>query len=84
MRTFSILVSIVTMIALSTGCLVLARDGWKADHEAKNSNILLATFDLNHDGVLDASEIAKASTTLGAFDLNHDGKITADELSSAR
>lgn len=36
-------------------------------------------LDLNKDGTLDASEIAKASESLKALDVNKDGKVTAEE-----
>jgi hypothetical protein len=36
-------------------------------------------LDLNKDGTLDASEIAKASVSLKTLDVNKDGKVTADE-----
>ena len=42
------------------------------------------TLDLNKDGTLDASEIAKASTSLKALDKNKDGTITADECRPQR
>jgi Ca2+-binding EF-hand superfamily protein len=40
---------------------------------------LLQALDLNHDGVIDASEIAKASQSLLTLDKNGDGKLTPDE-----
>lgn len=45
---------------------------------------LMAVLDANHDGVIDASEIANASTALLTLDKNADGKLTSDELFGAR
>jgi hypothetical protein len=41
---------------------------------------LLDALDLNHDGQLDAQEIARATAGLKTLDKNHDGQLTADEL----
>src|SRR3954447_11152729 len=41
---------------------------------------LIAALDANHDGVIDASEIANASKALLTLDKNGDGKLTADEI----
>ncbi len=41
---------------------------------------LVKALDVNHDGVIDASEIAGASAALLTLDANHDGKLSADEL----
>jgi len=46
-------------------------------------NQVLQLFDLNHDGVIDASEMAAAASTLKALDLKHDGRITAEEIQAA-
>ncbi len=43
----------------------------------------MRVLDLNHDGVLDADEIAKAAESLKALDKNGDGKITPDEYRMA-
>lgn len=42
-------------------------------------NPLAEALDLNHDGTIDASEIAKASQSLLTLDKNGDGKLTPDE-----
>jgi hypothetical protein len=44
---------------------------------------LIAALDANHDGVIDASEIANASKALATLDKNGDGKLTADEIHPA-
>ena len=45
---------------------------------------LVAALDLNHDGDIDASEIAKASESLKTLDKNGDGKISRDEMRPPR
>jgi EF hand len=45
---------------------------------------LMLALDVNHDGVIDADEIANASATLKALDKNGDGKLTLDELRPPR
>jgi hypothetical protein len=37
-------------------------------------------LDANHDGVIDAAEIANASAALATLDKNGDGQLTQDEL----
>jgi EF hand len=41
---------------------------------------LIGALDANHDGVIDATEIANASAALLTLDKNGDGKLTIDEL----
>jgi Ca2+-binding EF-hand superfamily protein len=41
---------------------------------------LFEALDTNHDGVIDATEIANAPAALKALDANGDGVITPDEL----
>jgi hypothetical protein len=45
---------------------------------------LMMALDANHDGVIDASEIANASAALKTLDKNGDGKLTPDELRPQR
>ena len=45
---------------------------------------LIAALDANHDGVIDATEIANASNALLKLDKNGDGKLTPDELRPPR
>lgn len=50
----------------------------KPRHE-KKWQPLLAALDANHDGVIDAQEIANAPAALKTLDKNGDGKLTRDE-----
>jgi hypothetical protein len=45
---------------------------------------LMQALDVNHDGVIDADEIANAPAALKTLDKNGDGKLTPDELCPAR
>src|SRR5262245_49879048 len=45
---------------------------------------LIAAVDVNHDGVLDAAEIAKASESLRKLDKNDDGTLAAEEVHPRR
>jgi Spy/CpxP family protein refolding chaperone len=45
---------------------------------------IIEALDLNHDGIIEAEEIAKASESLKKLDKNDDGKLTPDELRPPR
>jgi hypothetical protein len=45
---------------------------------------LMEALDVNHDGIIDAAEIANASAALKTLDKNGDGKLTPDELRPPR
>jgi hypothetical protein len=45
---------------------------------------VIAVLDANHDGVIDATEIANASAALLTLDKNGDGQLTAEELRPPR
>jgi hypothetical protein len=47
-------------------------------------NPVIEALDVDHDGVLDAEEIAKAPESLKALDKNNDGQLTPDELRPMR
>ena len=54
-------------------------------HERKWGRMpLIAALDANHDGVIDAQEIANAPAALKTLDKNGDGKLTRDELMPPR
>ena len=40
---------------------------------------LMIALDVNHDGIIDAQEIANAATALKTLDANGDGKLTREE-----
>jgi hypothetical protein len=46
--------------------------------------LIIAALDANHDGVIDADEIANASAALKSLDKNGDGKLTRDEYIGKR
>lgn len=41
---------------------------------------IIAALDANHDGAIDAGEIANAVTVLKSLDTNGDGRLTPEEL----
>lgn len=45
---------------------------------------IMLALDANHDGVIDADEIANAPAALKTLDKNGDGKLTQDELRPPR
>ena len=45
---------------------------------------LFAALDANHDGVIDAQEIANAPAALKTLDKNGDGQLTHDEVAPPR
>ena len=45
---------------------------------------IVGALDANHDGVIDATEIANASAALKSLDKNGDGKLTPDEFMGPR
>jgi len=45
---------------------------------------IIGALDTNHDGVIDAEEIANASTVLATLDKNGDGKLTREEFAGGR
>jgi Ca2+-binding EF-hand superfamily protein len=45
---------------------------------------LIKALDVNHDGTIDATEIANASAALKTLDKNSDGQLTADEYLPAK
>ena len=52
---------------------------WKNGKQHRISP-LVAALDANHDGIIDANEIANASRTLAQLDKNGDGKLTREDL----
>ena len=72
-------------MALSAGLLVATAQAQPEPPDAPRGHWpppppLLVALDTNHDGVIDAGEIANASAALKSLDKNGDGQLTPDEL----
>jgi len=91
-----IIVALTGLLALGTAALVVnAQDNGGSQngggpngpprhgHHPPVPAIVLA-IDANHDGVIDADEIANASAALKTLDKNGDGKLTPDEFMGKR
>jgi len=86
----------ILVIALGAGAtaLLVAQDGPRAGdggwrrpggpHHRPPPPAIIAVLDANHDGVIDATEIANASALLMTLDKNGDGKLTPDEFVGPR
>jgi EF hand len=59
-------------------------DGPRGPRARRPMSPLFAALDLNHDGVIDAREIATAGESLKKLDKNDDGKLTPDECRPPR
>ena len=53
-------------------------------HRPPPPSPLMQALDVNHDGVIDADEIANAPAALKSLDKNGDGKLTPDEFMGKR
>ena len=81
------------VLGLGASALLIAQDApnTNADggrrpprrHRPPPPAVILA-LDANHDGVIDATEIANASAALAALDKNGDGQLTPDEFVGPR
>ena len=49
-------------------------------HHRPPPNLIFEALDANHDGVIDATELANAPALLKQLDKNGDGRISADEI----
>ncbi len=84
--------TIATLIALTAGLSVLQAQSTPVSGSPKASTqrakaqppLVVATLDVNHDGVIDAGEIANASQALKSLDKNADGRLSREELRRAR
>jgi len=84
--------TLATLIALTAGLSVLHAQSAPVSGSPKASTprakaqppLLVATLDANHDGVIDAGEIAKASQALRSLDKNADGSLSREELRRSR
>lgn len=83
MKTTSKLTLALLALGLSTAGLLAqdkSADGSKPPRGHRPPPPVIAALDANHDGVIDATEIANASTALLTLDKNGDGQLTPDEL----
>jgi hypothetical protein len=72
---------VITLALAATTAAVLAQD--RAGNPPRGHRPpppVIVALDANHDGVIDADEIANASAALKTLDKNGDGKLTQDEL----
>ncbi len=84
--------TIAVIIALTAGLSVLQAQSARVSGTSKTSTprakasppLVVATLDANHDGVIDAGEIANASQALKSLDKNADGRLTREELRRSR
>jgi hypothetical protein len=84
--------TIATLIALTAGLSVLQAQSAPVSGSQSASTrrakasppLVVATLDANHDGIIDAGEIANASQALKSLDKNADGRLTGEELRRAR
>lgn len=86
----------LTMLALGASALVASAQDNTADSKGDRPHgpgmnghrppppPLMVALDVNHDGVIDADEIANAPAALKTLDKNGDGKLTRDELRPQR
>ena len=80
--------TIAVLIALTAGLSVLQAQSAPVSGSQSASTprakaqppLLVATLDANHDGVIDAGEIANASQALKSLDKNADGRLSREEL----
>jgi hypothetical protein len=82
----------VAVAAISGTALLLAQDNNQGNGPGRAPGppgrrghrppppLIIGALDANHDGVIDADEIANASAVLRSLDKNGDGKLTPDEF----
>lgn len=83
---------IAALVALTAGLSMLQAQAAPAPGGAKTSTprakaappLVVATLDANHDGIIDAVEVANASQALKGLDRNADGRLTREEWRRAR
>src|SRR4051812_22898696 len=72
------------LAASNASLLGASRQGPGGPPQGRGGPPSVATvLDLNHDGTIDANEIAAAASSLRALDANRDGQLTTDELFAA-
>ena len=78
---------IITLTTLGATALTLAQDSPAPGGPARQHRpamALIGALDANHDGVIDATEMANAAEALKSLDKNGDGVLTMDELMGPR
>jgi hypothetical protein len=85
---------LIIALALGATALLVAQDAPPAGQDGRPHRggphhrppppAVIAALDANHDGVIDATEIANASVLLMSLDKNGDGKLTPDEFMGPR
>ena len=71
-------------LALAATLPLAAQQSGQATPRQPPTPPLFAALDANHDGVIDAAEIANAPAALRTLDKNGDGKLTMDEIRPPR
>ncbi|HEX7618599.1 MAG TPA: EF-hand domain-containing protein [Verrucomicrobiae bacterium] len=91
-----IMLGLAAMLALGTTALVAQPQGNGGPQNGNGPGgqpmrgqrppppLIVGVLDANHDGVIDAQEIANASAALKSLDRNGDGKLTPDEFMGPR
>jgi len=91
-----IMIALATVLALGTAALVVRAQENNGSSGGDTPNgphmrghrppvpAIVRALDANHDGVIDADEIANASAALKTLDKNGDGKLTPDEFMGPR
>jgi len=81
------------LAALALGASAFAANAQDANDDGQNGSprghrppppAIIGAIDANHDGVIDADEIANASAALKSLDKNGDGVLTPDEFVGQR
>jgi hypothetical protein len=96
-QTMKTAVKILTLaLAICAGATLLAQDAPQAPEGAPPGGPggrgpghrppppIIGVIDANHDGIIDADEIANAAAALAKLDKNGDGKLTPDEFMGPR
>ncbi len=95
MKTNNIIIAAALALAGTTACLVAQDAGGQQQGQRQGQGRvdrrewrppppIIEVLDANHDGVIDADEIANAPAALKKLDKNGDGKLTPDELRPPR
>ncbi|MFM2295637.1 MAG: hypothetical protein RLZZ350_2050 [Verrucomicrobiota bacterium] len=84
-HTMKIKLTFLALALAASATPLLAQDGGqRPPSDQRQPPPIIAALDANHDGTIDAGEIANASAALKTLDKNGDGKLTSDELRPAQ